>query len=83
MPLRAKDITVIDLDVETDRSMAVNAACMLACKHGALMMRAGGVSSSTPPRTRPRRRPQPDRAGAKGAVVTLTMSVATAGKQRR
>jgi NAD(P)-dependent dehydrogenase (short-subunit alcohol dehydrogenase family) len=83
----AKDITVIDLDVETwDRSMAVNArGAMLACKHAVPhMIAAGGGSiiNTASNQGLAGDLSQTAYGAAKGAVVTLTMSVATAfGKQ--
>jgi NAD(P)-dependent dehydrogenase (short-subunit alcohol dehydrogenase family) len=83
----AKDLTVIDLDVETwDRSMAVNArGAMLACKHAIPhMIAAGGGSiiNTASNQGLAGDLSQTAYGAAKGAVVTLTMSVATAfGKQ--
>jgi NAD(P)-dependent dehydrogenase (short-subunit alcohol dehydrogenase family) len=83
----AKDLTVLDLDVETwDRSMAVNArGAMLACKHSIPhMIAAGGGSiiNTASNQGLAGDLSQTAYGAAKGAVVTLTMSVATAfGKQ--
>jgi len=85
--MHAKDLTVVDLDVETwDRSMAVNArGAMLACKHAVpRMIAAGGGSiiNTASNQALAGDLSQTAYAAAKGAVVTLTMSVATAfGKQ--
>lgn len=83
----AKDLTVVDLEVETwDRSMAVNArGAMLACKHAVpRMIEAGGGSiiNTASNQGLSGDLSQTAYAAAKGAVVTLTMSVATAfGRQ--
>jgi NAD(P)-dependent dehydrogenase (short-subunit alcohol dehydrogenase family) len=83
----AKDITVVDLTVDTwDRSMAVNArGAMLACKHAVPhMIAAGGGSiiNTASNQALAGDLSQAAYGAAKGAVVTLTMSVATAfGKQ--
>jgi NAD(P)-dependent dehydrogenase (short-subunit alcohol dehydrogenase family) len=83
----AKDTTVLDLDVDVwDRSMAVNArGAMLACKHAVPhMIAAGGGSiiNTASNQALAGDLSQTAYGAAKGAVVTLTMSVATAfGKQ--
>jgi NAD(P)-dependent dehydrogenase (short-subunit alcohol dehydrogenase family) len=83
----ARDNTVLDLDVEVwDRSMAVNArGAMLACKHAVPhMIAAGGGSiiNTASNQALAGDLSQTAYGAAKGAVVTLTMSVATAfGKQ--
>jgi NAD(P)-dependent dehydrogenase (short-subunit alcohol dehydrogenase family) len=85
--MHAKDLTVVDLDVETwDLSMAVNArGAMLACKHAIPhMIAAGGGSiiNTASNQGLSGDLSQTAYGAAKGAVVTLTMSVATAfGKQ--
>ncbi len=85
--MHAKDLTVVDLDVETwDRSMAVNArGAMLACKHAVPhMIRAGhgSIINTASNQGLSGDLSQTAYGAAKGAVVTLTMSVATAfGKQ--
>jgi NAD(P)-dependent dehydrogenase (short-subunit alcohol dehydrogenase family) len=83
----ARDTTVLDLEVEVwDRSMAVNArGAMLACKHAVPhMIAAGGGSiiNTASNQALAGDLSQTAYGAAKGAVVTLTMSVATAfGKQ--
>lgn len=83
----AKDHTVLDLSVETwDRSMAVNArGAMLVCKHAVPhLIEAGGGSiiNTASNQALAGDLSQTAYGAAKGAVVTLTMSVATAfGKQ--
>jgi NAD(P)-dependent dehydrogenase (short-subunit alcohol dehydrogenase family) len=83
----AKDNTVLDLEVEVwDRSMAVNArGAMLACKHAVPhLIAAGGGSiiNTASNQALAGDLRQTAYGAAKGAVVTLTMSVATAfGKQ--
>ena len=83
----ALDVTVLDLEVETwDRSMAVTArGPMLACKHAIPhMIAAGGGSiiNTASNQALAGDMSQTAYSAAKGAVVTLTMSVATAfGKQ--
>jgi NAD(P)-dependent dehydrogenase (short-subunit alcohol dehydrogenase family) len=83
----AKDHTVMDLSVETwDRSMAVNArGAMLVCKHAVPhLIQAGGGSiiNTASNQALAGDLSQTAYGAAKGAVVTLTMSVATAfGKQ--
>jgi NAD(P)-dependent dehydrogenase (short-subunit alcohol dehydrogenase family) len=85
--MHAKDVTVVDLDVETwDLSMAVNArGAMLACKHAVPRMIAGGggsIINTASNQGLAGDLSQTAYAAAKGAVVTLTLSVATAfGKQ--
>jgi NAD(P)-dependent dehydrogenase (short-subunit alcohol dehydrogenase family) len=85
--MHAKDLTVVDLDVDTwDLSMAVNArGAMLTCKHAIPhMIAAGGGSiiNTASNQGLSGDLSQTAYAAAKGAVVTLTMSVATAfGKQ--
>lgn len=83
----ALDHTVVDLSVETwDRSMAVNArGAMLVCKHAVPhLIAAGGGSiiNTASNQALAGDLSQTAYGAAKGAVVTLTMSVATAfGKQ--
>jgi NAD(P)-dependent dehydrogenase (short-subunit alcohol dehydrogenase family) len=85
--MHAKDLTVVDLDAETwDRSMAVNVrGAMFGCKHAVpRMIDAGGGSiiNTASNQALSGDLSQTAYAAAKGAVVTLTMSVATAfGKQ--
>ena len=85
--MHSKDITVVDLDVETwDLSMAVNArGAMLACKYAVpRMIEAGGGSiiNTASNQALAGDLSQTAYGAAKGAVVTLTMSVATAfGRQ--
>jgi NAD(P)-dependent dehydrogenase (short-subunit alcohol dehydrogenase family) len=85
--VHARDLTVVDLDVETwDRSMAVNVrGAMFGCKHAVpRMIEAGGGSiiNTASNQALSGDLSQTAYAAAKGAVVTLTMSVATAfGKQ--
>lgn len=79
----ARDHTVVDLDVEVwDRSMAVNArGAMLGCKHAVPhLIAAGGGSivNTASNQALSGDLSQTAYAAAKGAVVTLTMSVATA-----
>lgn len=79
----ARDMTVIDLDAEVwDRSMAINArGTMLACKHAipAMMSSGGGsIINTASNQALSGDLSQTSYAAAKGAVVTLTMSVATA-----
>jgi NAD(P)-dependent dehydrogenase (short-subunit alcohol dehydrogenase family) len=81
--MHAKDITVVDLDVATwDLSMAVNArGAMLACKHAVPhMIAAGGGSiiNTASNQALAGDLSQTAYGAAKGAVITLTMSVATA-----
>jgi NAD(P)-dependent dehydrogenase (short-subunit alcohol dehydrogenase family) len=81
--MHAKDITVLDLDVETwDLSMAVNArGAMLACKHAIPHMIAAGngsIINTASNQGLAGDLSQTAYGAAKGAVVTLTMSVATA-----
>lgn len=85
--MHAKDLTVVDLDVETwDLSMAVNArGAMLACKHAVPRMIASGggsIINTASNQGLAGDLSQTAYGAAKGAVVTLTMSVATAfGRQ--
>jgi NAD(P)-dependent dehydrogenase (short-subunit alcohol dehydrogenase family) len=85
--VHAKDLTVVDLDVATwDRALAVTArGTMLCCKHAAPhMVSAGGGSiiNTASNQALAGDLSQTAYGAAKGAVVTLTMSVATAfGKQ--
>jgi NAD(P)-dependent dehydrogenase (short-subunit alcohol dehydrogenase family) len=85
--MHAKDITVIDLDAETwDLSMRINArGAMLTCKHAVPHMIAGGggsIINTASNQALSGDLSQTAYGAAKGAVVTLTMSVATAfGKQ--
>jgi NAD(P)-dependent dehydrogenase (short-subunit alcohol dehydrogenase family) len=83
----AQDMTVADLDADVwDRSMAINArGTMLACKHAVGHMVAGGggsIINTASNQALSGDLSQTAYGAAKGAVVTLTMSVATAfGKQ--
>lgn len=83
----AKDHTILDLSVETwDRSMAVNArGAMLVCKHAVphMIERGGGsIINTASNQALAGDLSQTAYSAAKGAVVTLTMSIATAfGKQ--
>jgi NAD(P)-dependent dehydrogenase (short-subunit alcohol dehydrogenase family) len=82
-----KDLTVVDLDADTwDKSMVVNArGAMFACKYAIpRMIEAGGGSiiNTASNQALSGDLSQTAYGAAKGAVVTLTMSVATAfGKQ--
>jgi NAD(P)-dependent dehydrogenase (short-subunit alcohol dehydrogenase family) len=81
--MHAKDITVIDLDAETwDLSMRINArGAMLTCKHAVPHMIAGGggsIINTASNQALSGDLSQTAYGAAKGAVVTLTMSVATA-----
>ena len=81
--MHAKDMTVLALDADTwDVSMAINArGAMLACKHSVPHMIDGGggsIINTASNQALAGDLSQTAYAAAKGAIVTLTRSVATA-----